>query len=51
MERLAITNLRFGDGINALAGEEQELEALAESLGCQVLPTLSNILKGLCLML
>ena len=27
-----ITNLRFGDGIDALAEEEQELEVLAESL-------------------
>ena len=28
-----ITNLRFADGIDALAEEEQELEALVESLG------------------
>ena len=27
-----ITNLRFADGIDALAEEEQELEALVESL-------------------
>ena len=27
-----ITNLRFADDINALAEEEQELEALVESL-------------------
>ena len=36
MERLAggrnITNLRFADGIDALAEEEQELEALVDSL-------------------
>ena len=28
-----ITNLRFVDGIDAVAEEEQELEALVESLG------------------
>ena len=30
--RRTITNLRFADGIDALAEEEQELEALVESL-------------------
>ena len=28
-----ITNLRFANGIDALAEQEQELEALVESLG------------------